>query len=592
MIRQQILPHLYREDFGLSTIKEIIQRLSELVEGFRGLSSSSKPSSLREALELREAAGARILNTSIIVNARRTNAYLLDDLAQLAQIEEIDDETIINTILSQPVEIEEEDIKNDQNISEKQSLLLFPLLNNRAQQVAAEKAEKAKLLVIQGPPGTGKSQTIVNLICHLISQGKTVLATSHQNKALEVITKFMPNIDYLAMSLLKGERESINELRNKIEGFNSYVSSVDVGHYKRLLESRWSDLRKNNYYVNRLQVRFSELKILEREQYSTYHRYHEIRNSDVIDTSDSVPEGMDSTISAALSEYSKLLQKLKRNYSSIENLLQGDDLTTLKIKADHFLAFLNYCEIRNYDLINLSDSIPHGMDYIVEKALSEYSTLLQKLRDNYSDIEKILPCYDPTLTNDDHLIIRCKFCDTRNRLPKETSQFASKCVQCGQPINIQDSIEISIKKIGKLIQTYEWVKENLSTNKELSDFCQQFSKLNVDSEETINYLNNLIDWTTQYCTEMIRNLNWISESYGLEMNFQTLKKTALKYDSEIEDILKRLKTLSSKLQSIKEYKIIDNYPDYPDDILLEELTSLNFPRFNGHTERLGYNITL
>lgn len=575
MIRQQILPHLYREDFGLSAIQEIIQRLSELVEGFRGLSYSSKPSFLREALKLRETSGARILNTSVIVNARRMNAYLLDDLAQLAQIEEIDDETIINTILSEPVEIENE-IKDEQKTSENQSLLLFPHLNNKAQRLAALKAEKSRLLVIQGPPGTGKSQTIVNLICHLIAQGKTVLATSHQNKALEVITKMMPkNIDYLAMSLLKGERESINELRNKIEGFQSYVSSVDIGDYKKFLEKRWVELKKNNDYVNSLQVRFSELKILERDQCSAYYRYHKIRDYDIIDPSDSLPEGLESAISAGLSEYSELLQKLKKDYSSIENFLPGDDPTILKTKTSHFLAFLDYCEIRNYDLIDPSDSIPDDMDSVVEQTLFEYSALLQKLKDNYSDIEKILPRYDPTLTDNDYLIIRCESCNTKNKLSKDKMQLAIKCGKCKQSINIQDnSIEVSIENIGKLINAYDWIKKNLLTNKDILAFCQQFPKLNIDSEEIINYLNNLVDWTTQYCTEMIGALKWISESYSLEMNFQTFKKITLKYDSEIiDDILRCIKTLSSKLQSIQEYKIADNYPEYPDNLLLEETTT-------------------
>lgn len=538
IIRQQILPHLYREDFGLSTIQEIIQRLSELVEGFRGLSYSSKPSSLREALELREYTGAKILNTSIIVNARRTNAYLIDDLAQLAQIEDVDDETIINTILSEPIEIEKNDI-DDPVTNENQSLLLFPLLSNKAQRLAAVKAEKGRLLVIQGPPGTGKSQTIVNLICHLIAQGKTVLATSHQNKALEVITKNMPkNIDYLAMSLLKGERESINELRNKIEGFQSYVSSVDIGDYKKLLEKRWADLRKNNYYVNRLQVRFSELKILERDQCPTYHKYHKIRDYDIIDASDSIPEGMESAISAGLSEYSKLLQKLKKDYSSIENLLLGNDLTILKTKINHFSTFLNYCEIRNYDLIDPSDSIPDGMDSIVGQALLENFTLLQKLKDSYSDIKKILQSYDPTSAGEDNVI------------------------------------EVSIENIGELIHSYDWVKKNLFiNNKDILDFCRQFSKLNFNSEETLNYIDNLIKWTSQYCTEVMESLKLLSESYNLEIDFQTLKKRSVRYGAEIEDILKCIKNLSSKLQSIREYKISDSCLEYPDNFFLEETTT-------------------
>jgi signal recognition particle GTPase len=458
MIRQKILPHFYQEDFGLSTIQEIIQRLSNCVEIFEGIKYSPKPS-LKKALKLRDNNSFKLLNTSIIVNAKRTHAYLLDDLTHLTQIEEIGDETVVKTILSDPVDGGDSD-EIDIIDPGQERPILFPLLNNKAQRIAAIKADKARLLVIQGPPGTGKSQTIANLICHLIAQGKTVLMTSHQNKALEVVTKILPSIDYLAMSLLKGERESINELRNKIEDFSSYVNGVDINQYKKMLENQWSELRKINDNIKRLKVRFSELKILERDQYSIYHKYHKIRDYDVIDASDSVPEGTDSLISSALSEYSKLLKNLRKNYSRIENLLPDDDPEKLEARSNYFLSFINYCEIRNYDLIDPADSIQDGMDFMVGQALSEYASLLKEIRDNYSDIEKILRCSDQIKVEGDYVIIRCISCGIQNRLPKCKAQLAIKCGRCGRSIAIQDnSIEVSIENIGKLVDSYDWVKK-------------------------------------------------------------------------------------------------------------------------------------
>ena len=48
-------------------------------------------------------------------------------------------------------------------------------------------ADKGKDFVIIGPPGTGKSQTISNLIGHLLGKGKTVLFVSEKTAALEVV---------------------------------------------------------------------------------------------------------------------------------------------------------------------------------------------------------------------------------------------------------------------------------------------------------------------------------------------------------------------------------------------------------------------
>jgi len=42
-------------------------------------------------------------------------------------------------------------------------------------------------VLVQGPPGTGKTHTIANLIGHLLSQGSSVLVTSHTEKSLTVL---------------------------------------------------------------------------------------------------------------------------------------------------------------------------------------------------------------------------------------------------------------------------------------------------------------------------------------------------------------------------------------------------------------------
>ena len=49
-------------------------------------------------------------------------------------------------------------------------------------------------LVLEGPPGTGKSQTITNLIAHLLARGKTVLFVSEKMAALEVVHRRLANI--------------------------------------------------------------------------------------------------------------------------------------------------------------------------------------------------------------------------------------------------------------------------------------------------------------------------------------------------------------------------------------------------------------
>ncbi len=69
----------------------------------------------------------------------------------------------------------------------KPSDLLTSLPADSSQMAAIATADGGKDFVIIGPPGTGKSQTISNLIGHLLGKRKTVLFVSEKTAALEVV---------------------------------------------------------------------------------------------------------------------------------------------------------------------------------------------------------------------------------------------------------------------------------------------------------------------------------------------------------------------------------------------------------------------
>jgi very-short-patch-repair endonuclease len=72
--------------------------------------------------------------------------------------------------------------------------LFAPMLSDSSQLRAICVADSGSNLVLEGPPGTGKSQTITNLICHLLATGKTVLFVSEKMAALEVVHRRLNNI--------------------------------------------------------------------------------------------------------------------------------------------------------------------------------------------------------------------------------------------------------------------------------------------------------------------------------------------------------------------------------------------------------------
>ena len=72
--------------------------------------------------------------------------------------------------------------------------LLTALPADSSQMAAIAAADRGKDFVIIGPPGTGKSQTISNLIGHLLGKGKTVLFLSEKTAALDVVYRRLDEV--------------------------------------------------------------------------------------------------------------------------------------------------------------------------------------------------------------------------------------------------------------------------------------------------------------------------------------------------------------------------------------------------------------
>ncbi|WP_235042121.1 DUF4011 domain-containing protein [Vreelandella profundi] len=72
--------------------------------------------------------------------------------------------------------------------------LLTPLPADSSQMSAIATADRGKDFVIIGPPGTGKSQTIGNLIAHMLGKGKKVLFVSEKTAALDVVHRRLREI--------------------------------------------------------------------------------------------------------------------------------------------------------------------------------------------------------------------------------------------------------------------------------------------------------------------------------------------------------------------------------------------------------------
>lgn len=108
---------------------------------------------------------------------------------------------------------------------------------NREQLEIARRVSRYNAVIVQGPPGTGKTHTIANLVGHFLSQGKTVLVTSHTSKALSVLKeKIGEGLRDLCVSVMDG---ADGDMEKAVDGITDYMgrhTSAEVGEAAESLE--------------------------------------------------------------------------------------------------------------------------------------------------------------------------------------------------------------------------------------------------------------------------------------------------------------------------------------------------------------------
>lgn len=134
----------------------------------------------------------------------------LNNMMKKIDEKEVIPETIKALVEDKEIEQSNEILEEWKGINEN---LLFPLPYNEEQAEIAKRIAESFGVVVQGPPGTGKSHTIVNLICHLLANGKRVLVTSQNNKALKVLSQKIPQeIKPLCINIIGNDVEALKEI--------------------------------------------------------------------------------------------------------------------------------------------------------------------------------------------------------------------------------------------------------------------------------------------------------------------------------------------------------------------------------------------
>jgi len=110
----------------------------------------------------------------------------------------------------------------------KDFVAVTPLSLSDSQEDVIKNLEDNTILSVYGPPGTGKSQTIVNLICHLVSNGKTVLVASRMDKATDVVANRLNDFGAPYLALRAGRPNYQKQLSFELEDLISNKVDLDT----------------------------------------------------------------------------------------------------------------------------------------------------------------------------------------------------------------------------------------------------------------------------------------------------------------------------------------------------------------------------
>lgn len=180
-----------------------------------------------------------LTNKSAIILTKRplVTAGLLYELTQIAEKPSgIIRETSLNIVNEEYLQgkgkIASKIIKEN-NL--KDFVAVTPLSLSDSQEDVIKNLEDNTILSVYGPPGTGKSQTIVNLICHLISNGKTVLVASRMDKATDVVANRLNDFGAPYLALRAGRQNYQKQLSFDLEDLISNKVDLDTDFENSIL---------------------------------------------------------------------------------------------------------------------------------------------------------------------------------------------------------------------------------------------------------------------------------------------------------------------------------------------------------------------
>lgn len=485
-------------------------------------------------------------NYSIISLSSKSNYFLAQDLAKLAELEHDD---LIGTSLGGWLEKGGSDTSTETSkVSEGE--LFFPFESNKYQRNILRLLNQ-KAAIVEGPPGTGKSQSIANVLCHLAANDKKVLFLSQKPQALKVVKDKLKtlDIDYLygyipdKYSTIYDDDDEADSAASTLAGINNVLSE-----YEKHINGN-PDSEK----IERIAEKFSEYIDIERRYYELDQRRIELQEYDI---------GSNNVVATlkniSLEYYKKLLQR-EKNINEMINFNKDFSGNTEKL-TDYNRKFSHVDFSNSY-----SGTLTNAINIIGNKFYDRKNPIQRFIKNKVVLLQFGLPKEASELPREvieevEYLVLQDI---SKNKLMSELSTLREFLIFKEYGLLIpqeQDEFKEMLNTVGLDLNSYEKLKKLCEKNtvdttlEKVSDYyriAQEIKELKANNPNEINKL--LASEKLSYHTKVKHFIkNRIRNNLKIKLQEQSIR-----------GIIARISRALSK--SKRAYKTFDKLKQDPDN---------------------------
>ena len=261
----------YNDDGEIDNIKEKIENGDFDFDSLEAINKSPKVKLDSLTLEYSKA---------VILTTRPTvTAGVLHELTQIADKPSgIHRETVLNVINQEFLESNGQNEIKSQNDKISDFFPITPLNLSDSQEDVIRKIEENDFLSVFGPPGTGKSQTIVNVIAHLVANNKTVLFASRMDKAVDVVAERLNALKAPYLALRAGRANYQRQLNMELQELLSNKVDLNIDANDNL-SADVDDMKELLKDIKRMEESVLSILSLEKKYTQIYEEFEAAKDS-------------------------------------------------------------------------------------------------------------------------------------------------------------------------------------------------------------------------------------------------------------------------------------------------------------------------